>query len=187
MYIGYVYKTTNLTNNRSYIGKRNKSDFDPNYYGSGVALQHAIKKYGKQHFIIEVLHWAGSVEELNQLEIEAIANHQSTNNLYNIANGGDGGDTTSNHPNKKNVIKKRGEGIKKWHSSLTEEEKLERGKKISAAKKGKSNGHEGFSHSEATKQKMSNSNKDYTKSEGWKLAHQIAMSKKKGKPSVLKV
>lgn len=182
MYIGYIYKTTNLVNHRCYIGKKNKSEFDSNYYGSGIALQLAIKKYGKQNFTVEVLHWATTIEELNQLEIKAIAEQKSINNIYNIAVGGAGGDTTSGHPNKTDVIKKRGIGIKHWHSSLTEEEKIERGKKISAAKKGKSNGHEGFSHTESTKKKMSNANKEYTKSEAWKLAHQTAMSKKKGKP-----
>jgi group I intron endonuclease len=182
MHIGYIYKTTNLVNDRCYIGKKNKSEFDSSYYGSGIALQSAINKYGKQNFIVEVLHWATTVEELNQLEITAIAEHKSINNTYNIAAGGDGGDTTSSHPNKKAVIKKRGDGIKSWHSSLTEEAKIERGKKISAAKKGKSNGHEGLVHSDITKQKMSNANKSYTKTDAWKLAHQNAMSKKKGKP-----
>jgi hypothetical protein len=182
MYIGYIYKTTNLVNNRCYVGKKNKSEFDSGYYGSGIALQLAIKKYGKQNFTVEVLHWATTIEELNQLEIKAIAEQKSINNIYNIAVGGDGGDTTSDHPNKTDVIKKRGIGIKHWHSSLTKEEKIERGKKISAAKKGKSNGHEGLLHSESTKQKMSNANKNYTKTDSWKTAHQLAMSKKKGKP-----
>ena len=182
MYIGYIYKTTNLVNKRCYIGKKNKPEFDSGYYGSGIALQSAIKKYGKQNFTVEVLYWATTVEELNQLEIKAIAEHKSVNNTYNIAIGGDGGDTTSNHPNKTVVVKKRGNGIKNWHSSLTEEAKIERGKKISIAKKGKSNGHEGLVHSDSTKQKMRNANKDYTKTDAWKLAHQHAMSKKKGKP-----
>jgi hypothetical protein len=55
MYIGYVYKTTNLNNGRCYIGKRTKPIFDENYFGSGAALQSAIKKYGKENFKVEIL------------------------------------------------------------------------------------------------------------------------------------
>jgi len=182
MFIGYIYKTTNLINNRSYIGKKKSPNFNKNYYGSGVALRSAIKKYGKENFIVESIAWASTIKELNELEIQHITYYKDQNNLYNIAEGGDGGDTTSNHPDKENIIKKRGVGIKDWYNSLTEEQKIERAKKISIKKKGRSNGHTGFSHSIETKNKMSNVNKDYTRTDEWKLAHKLAMSNRKGKP-----
>jgi hypothetical protein len=45
-----VYKTTNLVNERFYIGvhKQEGIEFD-GYLGSGKALQNAINKYGKKH------------------------------------------------------------------------------------------------------------------------------------------
>jgi len=180
MFIGYIYKTTNLLNNRSYIGKKKTPKFDKNYYGSGVALQSAIKKYGKENFIVEAIAWGTTISELNDLEIANIAFYKNQNNLYNIAKGGDGGDTTTNHPDKENIVKNRAKSIKNWHDSLNEEQKLERGRKISNSKKGKSNGHEGFYHSDATKTKMSKVDKGYTKSIEWKLAHDSAMAKRKG-------
>lgn len=51
-----VYKTTNLVNNKIYIGvhRTAKVDFD-GYFGSGVALKRALKKYKKKNFIRETL------------------------------------------------------------------------------------------------------------------------------------
>ena len=44
--IGYIYKTTHLTNNKIYVGKHEAKVFEPNkYIGSGKILKLAIKKY----------------------------------------------------------------------------------------------------------------------------------------------
>jgi len=54
---GYVYKTVNTVNGKKYIGSKigphgyNGPFFDSNYYGSGVDLNRAIDKYGKDKFI----------------------------------------------------------------------------------------------------------------------------------------
>lgn len=49
-----VYKTTNTINGKYYIGIHKQKDalFD-GYYGSGVLLHSAIKKYGVSNFIRE--------------------------------------------------------------------------------------------------------------------------------------
>lgn len=51
-----VYKTTNLINNKYYIGKHSSLDPNDEYLGSGKALQHAIEKYGIANFKKVVLH-----------------------------------------------------------------------------------------------------------------------------------
>lgn len=48
-----IYKTTNLINNKIYVGK--DSHNDSNYFGSGTILVKAIKKYGKENFKKEIL------------------------------------------------------------------------------------------------------------------------------------
>ena len=52
----------------------------------------AIRKYGPSNFKVESLATAVSVEELNSLEIQAIAKYQSNNHVqgYNLTAGGDG-------------------------------------------------------------------------------------------------
>lgn len=91
--IGYVYKTTNLLNNRMYIGQHRSPKFDITYYGSGEILKLALKKYGKKNFKVEVLYEADSIEELNQKEIEFIKFYKNKYGdlCYNIAQGGEGG------------------------------------------------------------------------------------------------
>jgi hypothetical protein len=90
---GYIYKTTNLINNKIYLGQR-KGKFDATYFGSGLYLKRALEKYGINSFRIEVLIYAETREQLNNLEIEYIAKYRSlfpNEGMYNIANGGGGG------------------------------------------------------------------------------------------------
>ena len=51
---GYIYKITNTLNNKIYIGKREKSSLDENYWGSGKHIKYAIKKYGTDNFNREI-------------------------------------------------------------------------------------------------------------------------------------
>ncbi|MBQ9160904.1 MAG: GIY-YIG nuclease family protein [Methanobrevibacter sp.] len=79
---GYVYRTTNLINNKTYIGKHRRSEFDKNYYGSGKHLKSAIKKYGIQNFKIEIIQWCDSNEELALAEIKHIKNENPEYNIW---------------------------------------------------------------------------------------------------------
>ncbi|MBR4589860.1 MAG: GIY-YIG nuclease family protein, partial [Bacteroidaceae bacterium] len=65
--IGFIYITTNLTNNKKYIGQK-VYDFDgkwKTYLGSGVALTNAINKYGVENFHKEIIEECYSKEELD--------------------------------------------------------------------------------------------------------------------------
>jgi len=93
-----IYKITNLINNKIYIGKDTSSD--SNYFGSGLLIKKAIKKYGIENFKKEILDETNDLENLCIKEKYWIKNFNSTNLKigYNISKGGDGGDTLSNHP-----------------------------------------------------------------------------------------
>jgi group I intron endonuclease len=86
-----IYKTTNLINGKFYIGQDSKND--PTYLGSGKLLNRAIKKYGRKNFIKEILIECNNKDELNQQEIFWISELKP---IYNIAKGGNGGDTRYN-------------------------------------------------------------------------------------------
>lgn len=90
---GYIYKTINLINNKIYIGQKHSQIFLGNkYLGSGLHLKQAIKKYGKQNFIVELLCFCATKAELDQAEKYYIKLYNSTNSTigYNISLGGYG-------------------------------------------------------------------------------------------------
>ena len=87
-----IYKTTNIKNNKIYIGKHQTLDLNDEYLGSGIALARAIKKYGKKCFTKEVLYIFDNELEMNEKEKELVNEEFiSTNITYNLGVGGQGG------------------------------------------------------------------------------------------------
>ena len=93
-----IYKITNKITGKIYIGKDTTSNI--NYYGSGILIKRAIKKYGIQNFVKEIIDRTEDYVALSNKEKYWIESYDSTNPLigYNISLGGDGGDTLSKHP-----------------------------------------------------------------------------------------
>lgn len=88
-----IYKTTNLINGKFYVGKDEKNN--PNYLGSGINLNRAIKKYGRENFIKETIEVCSTREELIEREKYWIKETKAQELGYNIADGGWGGNTIS--------------------------------------------------------------------------------------------
>lgn len=86
---GYIYRTTNTVNGKTYVGQHKAGSFDANYLGSGRLLKLAISKYGRRAFTVEVLQWCATKEELDLVEIDQIQYHREQGLAeYNIAPGG---------------------------------------------------------------------------------------------------
>ena len=105
-----IYKITNKVNGDFYIGKTSKSKeerlrrhFYNSSYGKETYLYRAIKKYGKENFIIEELE--SKIDE-NQIDMKEIDYILKLNPQYNMTKGGEGGDT-SKSPNFIRAIKKQ--------------------------------------------------------------------------------
>ena len=90
--------TTNLINNKKYIGMHHGSE-DDDYLGSGKLLTRAIKKYGKENFKREILEFVDNQKQLEELEKFYIKKYNATNdrNFYNIHVGGNGGNTIAGY------------------------------------------------------------------------------------------
>ena len=90
----YLYKITNLINNNYYYGRR-KSKILPEkdrYFGSGVGLKHAIKKYGKINFKKEIICTYKTFESLVEAEHKLISLDVVKDPYsYNQSLGGPGG------------------------------------------------------------------------------------------------
>jgi hypothetical protein len=99
-----VYLTTNLINNKIYVGKHSTYNLEDGYLGSGIALNRAIKKYGEVNFKRTVLHFC--LTEIQALDIEAsiVDTHFIQRvDTYNIALGGGSG---WYHVSKQNIGRK---------------------------------------------------------------------------------
>lgn len=133
----YIYKTTNIINGKFYFGKSEfNSDENPEYLGSGILLKKAIKKYGKENFIKQIIEDnVECTEQLNKLEKYYISNNINEN-CYNLAEGGNGGNTIKHY---------------------TEERLKQFKEKMSNVTTGENNPFYGQTHTEETKNKISES------------------------------
>ena len=144
-----VYKTTNLINGKSYIGKDKHNN--PNYLGSGRRLQSAIKKYGKENFKKEILEHCDSYDELRDREVFWIRkfNAAESKDFYNVAeeNYGDGNFKGFAEEDWKKFSEKmskisterwkdeafretQSKGLINWHKNMSTEERLDRSNKL---------------------------------------------------------
>lgn len=91
----YIYKITNLLNDKNYIGqhKYHKGERIRFYFGSGKIIQEALKKYGRKNFkkeiLIENIETQKEADRLEQLIIEQERKNGKAE--YNISPGGQGG------------------------------------------------------------------------------------------------
>lgn len=150
--VHFLYKITNLINNKIYIGQtvqqprcrwnRHKSDArkkNPTQY-----ITRAMKKYGIDNFIFEVIAACKTYEDTNDTEIFIIAQHNSCNkkNGYNISSGGKNFGSSEKSRKKMSISSKKRwqnkEFRKKVILAMTGREVLpETRKKISDKQKGK--------------------------------------------------
>jgi group I intron endonuclease len=124
-----IYRIKNLINKKCYYGsskniekrwKKHKNELRKNKH-INVILQRAWNKYTEENFVFEIIE---ECEESALFEIE-----QKYLNLlpeYNIGAQSSGGDNLTRNPNKKNIIKRISESVKKRYDSMTENEKKEK-------------------------------------------------------------
>lgn len=120
-----IYKTTNRINGKVYIGQDKNNN--PSYYGSGKKIQSAIKKYGKENFIKEILEECIDEKHMNEREIYWISYYKSQDRKigYNISEGGKEGDRQIGQDIAKNGI------YNYWVEKYGEEEaKIKKNKQI---------------------------------------------------------
>lgn len=85
----YVYKTTNILNNKIYIGFHSTNDLDDGYLGSGKLLRRSVEKYGPENFKKEIIEIFDNQKDAEALEREIVNREfvkESTN--YNLSIGG---------------------------------------------------------------------------------------------------
>ncbi len=173
--IHYIYKITCNVTGKYYIGMHSTSNLYDGYMGSGKRLRFSIRYHGKENHIKEILEYYESREELAKREREIVNLELIKEDLcLNLCVGGDGGRGFTSDEAKKGrvatdnrLLEKYGPNFRtiinlKYHNSMTEDEKIVFGKKIrdGQQKNGYDNkSFEGKTHSEESKQLMSESSK----------------------------
>ena len=152
--IRFVYRTINLTNGHDYVGQHTTRKWDDDYLGSGVALNRAINKYGRENFKREILEVCNNKRQLNGAERKWI---KELSPYYNIAPGGDGLSTDYWTEEKRKEMSERLSGANNpnFNKPMSEEQK----KKISIANTGKTSWIKGKHMSEEYRAKISASQK----------------------------
>jgi hypothetical protein len=87
----YVYKITNIVNDKIYIGVHRTDNLNDNYMGSGKILKRSINKYGIENFKKEIIKKFKTYKEALEYEKQLVTPsfiEQKTN--YNIKEGGFG-------------------------------------------------------------------------------------------------
>lgn len=95
-----IYKVTNKSNGKLYIGQTSRgvekrksahirNSFNENALDYDCAFHRAIRKYGPENFIWEVVGICNTVSESNEAEVELIAEYNSCHGIgYNSNEGG---------------------------------------------------------------------------------------------------
>ena len=132
-YMYIVYKTTNNVNKKFYIGVHDTSTRDSKYYlGSGLALNRAIKQYGRENFVRETLYEYKTASEAYQKESELVTQEVvNDDNNYNLCCGGLGGVAITEQTKEKMRQAKLGKPNVQKGKKLSPEHK----QKLSAARK----------------------------------------------------
>ena len=163
----YVYVIVNKINLKLYFGSHSweGTGVDKNYYGSGTAIKRAVRKYGKDNFIVYPIKFYDTIEECRQAEEELLTKYDISNNIYcyNIKNGAVGWTsedmTGEKHPfyGKHHTSESR-KKISQAHKGkpLSEEAR----KKISQANKGEKHPNYGKHLSEEHRKNMSQAKKN---------------------------
>jgi hypothetical protein len=154
-----LYKTTNLKNNKFYIGVHETNNLNDGYLGSGKKFKNSLYYHGKENFKLEILEYFDNSKKMYQRELEVVNEELLKNpKCLNLKLGGEGGWPTNSgdnwkhaneywkHPdNKKRLSKIIGERSKRIWNNLSEKQRKNRLLKLNFTNK---------NHSEETKKKI---------------------------------
>lgn len=129
-----VYQIRNVINGKKYYGsskeieerwKRHITDLRAGKHHN-IKLQRAFIKYGENAFVFEI------VELRTESDLLIREQHYLDNNKngYNIGLKASGGDNLTNHPNKKDIVRRMTESVKKRYAERTSEEREQYSKKM---------------------------------------------------------
>ena len=92
----FTYQTKNNLNGKTYVGIHSTKNLNDGYLGSGIALQKAVKKYGKENFtMIPLAFFDNRNEALEEESFIVDLKWVNDKNNYNLSGGGTANKVTS--------------------------------------------------------------------------------------------
>lgn len=166
-----IYKITNNLNKKYYIGCHKTKNINDEYMGSGKAIQNAIKKYGKENFIKEILFECNSIEEMFDKEKEFVTKDVVNDKMsYNLKPGGYGNyyyinENHLNHSSNQHLIaSNKIKSDKEYAKNFSK--KVSDGLKLYYSNPTISNPFKGKKHKDSSKQKIGLANSVHQKGSG---------------------
>jgi hypothetical protein len=165
----FIYKITNLINNRYYYGMHSTNNLEDGYFGSGKIIRLSVKKYGLENHKFEILEFLTNRESLKNREKEIVnLNEISKKNCLNLIQGGQGGGRIWSEEHMKKFSKSGNESFLKKMQDIdyrnNHSKKMSKINKKSFEKYNKVSYFKcdwlGKKHSEETKEKLSESRKN---------------------------
>jgi hypothetical protein len=157
MKYNYLYKITNLINNKFYIGVHSTNNLDDGYFGSGTCLKNSVNKYGKDNFKKEILEYFDNRFDLLNRENEIVNQNLITEKqCMNLKPGGSGGFINEEHAYKFHAAggKKVRQMFAARHKERMKTDEAYRDVVIEKMSKNYAGGLKGKNHSIETKEKM---------------------------------
>jgi hypothetical protein len=108
--MGYIYMLMDTRNGKKYIGQHNGSR--KSYWSGGLIPNRIADVHGKDIFERVILEDNILNEDLGEREKYYIKKYNTLNDGYNLTEGGDGGNTITNHPNKEDIVTRISETLK---------------------------------------------------------------------------
>ena len=145
-----LYRTTNRINGKEYVGAHSTDDPDDGYMGSGPGILAALRKYGKENFICEILSCHDTRKEAFDYEKKIVTREYIKGHNYNQKEGGEGKCYPS-WGKKRNIESRQ----KMSDAAKGRKASDETRQKLSKVKDGKNNSFYGKSHSDESRRRMS--------------------------------
>lgn len=151
---GFIYITTNMVNGMKYLGQRKFYRDWNSYLGSGKILLQAVRKYGKENFVRNIVCICNSPLELNQAEydLSVFLDVVQSPDWYNLKYGGDSMEGYIPTLEARAKISKANKGKPAPNKGIPMSEETKR--KQREAQSGEKSSWYGKKHTEKTKQKI---------------------------------
>jgi hypothetical protein len=155
----FIYKTTNLLNDKYYYGMHSTDNLNDGYYGSGRRLKRSLNKYGKENHKIEIIEHLPNRKSLIEREKEIVnLNEIAKEECMNLMIGGKGGFISEEQQRHRSSCGGKATGMKlkndiefrKYHNNIASQNL----KKYHNSGKAKYNTFTNKKHTEETKRKI---------------------------------